>query len=131
MEVTGYPYDDYDGSDESFEKLTGCPICDSLSAPPSHPNYPNPEPGDEWHGQYNVNNPQAVYDAMTNALAQMREEGWAGAGFNRRNEESAGVQLEFDFGEYPWHDYNMPHDVRYMPGTGGCPPNCPARLGAS
>ena len=43
MGVTGYPYDDYDGSDESFEKLI--------------------------------------------------ESDWAGAGFNRRNEESAAAKV--------------------------------------
>lgn len=42
-----------------------CHICESLGHPEySHPDYPNPKPGDHWHGQYNVDDPQAVYDAL-------------------------------------------------------------------
>ena len=29
----------------------------------------------------------------------------------------------------PEHDLNMPHDVRFMSGTKGCPPYCPAIVG--
>lgn len=45
---------------------TACPVCDPLGmGPPDHPCYPNPKLGDEWHGQYDPDNPQELYNALT------------------------------------------------------------------
>ena len=69
---------------------------------------------------------RAVDDALDNAGEAEREAAWAGEGFNRRNKESAGVQLEFDFTK-PACDMNMPHFFGEDGAVVECPPNCPGR----
>lgn len=40
--------------------MMNCPICTDLNIEPDHPNYPNPELGDDWHGQYNPECPEEI-----------------------------------------------------------------------
>lgn len=38
-----------------------CPICAEALMEQDHPDYPNPQAGDQWHGQYDPEHPELAY----------------------------------------------------------------------
>src|SRR6185437_10509575 len=64
---------------------TSCPVCAELGLEPDHPDYPEPAPGDTWHGQYDPEHPEQI-DRALQALDVITGEVYLAARYSRRQE---------------------------------------------